>query len=164
MAAEPKDRNVLPRSRFARRQKIHFTVCVVVPTILAVGIPVYWAGPIVTAPALGIGLFMWFLVGGLGISVGFHRHFSHRAFAAHPALRATLGVLGSMAAQGPVTYWLSIHRSHHARSDQMGDGTHSIFSLVSAASSAFGNYAAPFSKHSFSRFWMVTRTSGHYHV
>jgi stearoyl-CoA desaturase (delta-9 desaturase) len=57
----------------------------------------------------------------LGITVGFHRHFAHRAFDAGPAARWTLGVLGSMAAQGPVTHWVANHRRHHAFSDRDGD-------------------------------------------
>jgi stearoyl-CoA desaturase (delta-9 desaturase) len=62
----------------------------------------------------------------LGITVGFHRHFTHRAFKAHPAVRAALGVLGSMACQGPLIYWVSNHRRHHQYSDLPGD-PHSPF-------------------------------------
>ena len=40
---------------------------------------------------------------GLGITVGFHRHFTHRAFATSPKLRATLAVMGTMAIEGPIT-------------------------------------------------------------
>jgi acyl-CoA synthetase (AMP-forming)/AMP-acid ligase II/fatty-acid desaturase len=57
----------------------------------------------------------------LGVEVGLHRHFSHRAFKAHGAVRAALAILGSMAAQGPVLFWVSIHRRHHAHSDRPGD-------------------------------------------
>jgi len=58
---------------------------------------------------------------GLGITVGFHRLFSHRAFKAHPAVRAALAILGSMTIQGPVTQWVTDHRKHHALSDKEGD-------------------------------------------
>lgn len=57
----------------------------------------------------------------LGITVGFHRHFAHRAFTARPALRAALGVLGSMAAQGTPIYWVATHRRHHQFSEGDGD-------------------------------------------
>ena len=60
-------------------------------------------------------------LGVLGVEVGFHRHFSHRAFQAHPAVRVVLAVLGSMAAQGPVLFWAATHRRHHAFSDRPGD-------------------------------------------
>jgi stearoyl-CoA desaturase (delta-9 desaturase) len=58
---------------------------------------------------------------GLGITVGFHRLFSHRSFKAHPAVRAALAILGSMTIQGPVTQWVTDHRKHHALSDKEGD-------------------------------------------
>ncbi len=57
----------------------------------------------------------------IGVEVGFHRYFSHKSFEAHPAIRWLLGVLGSMAAQGPVIYWAANHRRHHQFSDQAGD-------------------------------------------
>ncbi|MFE8604355.1 acyl-CoA desaturase [Archangium violaceum] len=57
----------------------------------------------------------------MGVDVGYHRLFSHRSFKAHPWLRALLAVCGSMAAQGPVVYWSSNHRLHHARSDTVED-------------------------------------------
>jgi stearoyl-CoA desaturase (delta-9 desaturase) len=56
-----------------------------------------------------------------GVEVGLHRHYSHRAFKAHWTVRGALGILGSMAAQGPVLFWVSIHRRHHAHSDRPGD-------------------------------------------
>ena len=66
-------------------------------------------------------LAMYFLVGGLGVSVGFHRQFAHRSFATTRSLRVLLAALGSMAAQGPVAYWVAIHRHHHRFSDRPGD-------------------------------------------
>ena len=69
---------------------------------------------------LGVMLFMHTL-GVIGVEVGFHRHFSHRAFKAHPALRAFLAICGSIAAQGPVLFWVATHRRHHAHSDTSAD-------------------------------------------
>jgi stearoyl-CoA desaturase (delta-9 desaturase) len=66
---------------------------------------------------LGIG----YVLGVVGVEVGLHRHFSHRAFQAHPAVRAGLAILGSMAAQGPVLFWVATHRRHHSFSDRVGD-------------------------------------------
>jgi stearoyl-CoA desaturase (delta-9 desaturase) len=54
----------------------------------------------------------------LGITVGFHRHFAHRSFQARPALSAALGILGSMAAQGTLVYWVATHRRHHQFAEQ----------------------------------------------
>jgi stearoyl-CoA desaturase (Delta-9 desaturase) len=58
---------------------------------------------------------------GLGVTVGFHRLFTHRAFKTGKAVRATLAILGSAAIEGPVISWVADHRKHHAFSDQEGD-------------------------------------------
>ena len=61
-----------------------------------------------------------------GITVGFHRHFAHRAFQTNTIVRVILAILGSMACQGPIIYWVSNHRRHHQYSDRPGD-THSPY-------------------------------------
>jgi stearoyl-CoA desaturase (delta-9 desaturase) len=58
---------------------------------------------------------------GLGITVGYHRLFSHKSFKTTPAVRAVLAVLGAMTIQGPLTQWVTDHRKHHAMSDKPGD-------------------------------------------
>jgi stearoyl-CoA desaturase (delta-9 desaturase) len=57
----------------------------------------------------------------LGVTIGFHRMFTHRALQGGPALRFILGVAGSMSAQGPVLEWCAMHRRHHQHSDREGD-------------------------------------------
>jgi stearoyl-CoA desaturase (Delta-9 desaturase) len=63
---------------------------------------------------------VYFLTG-FGITVGFHRLFTHRSFATHPWLRGVFAALGSAAIEGPVTSWVADHRKHHACSDKEGD-------------------------------------------
>jgi stearoyl-CoA desaturase (Delta-9 desaturase) len=58
---------------------------------------------------------------GLGVTVGFHRHLTHRAFKAKRWVRGTLAILGSAAIEGPVIAWVADHRKHHAFSDREGD-------------------------------------------
>jgi stearoyl-CoA desaturase (Delta-9 desaturase) len=58
---------------------------------------------------------------GLGITVGYHRLFTHRSFKTSRAVRALLAVLGSMAVEGPVIEWVATHRKHHRFSDHSGD-------------------------------------------
>jgi stearoyl-CoA desaturase (Delta-9 desaturase) len=58
---------------------------------------------------------------GFGITVGFHRLFSHKSFQSGKAVRATFAILGCMAIQGPLTQWVTDHRRHHAFSDKDGD-------------------------------------------
>jgi stearoyl-CoA desaturase (delta-9 desaturase) len=63
----------------------------------------------------------FYLVTGLAVTIGFHRHFTHGAFKANRPLRAVLAALGIMAVEGPVTEWVADHRRHHAFSDRQGD-------------------------------------------
>ncbi len=58
---------------------------------------------------------------GFGITVGFHRLFTHRSFKTGPITRFVWGALGSMAVEGPVIEWVAYHRRHHTFSDQHGD-------------------------------------------
>jgi stearoyl-CoA desaturase (delta-9 desaturase) len=57
----------------------------------------------------------------LGVTIGFHRLFTHRSFETGKAIRLTLGIAGSMAAQGPLLFWVAEHRQHHQQSDATGD-------------------------------------------
>jgi len=66
-------------------------------------------------------LTLTYLLTGLGITVGFHRLFTHRSFKTSAPMRALLAVLGSAAVEGPVIEWVSNHRKHHRFSDQPGD-------------------------------------------
>jgi stearoyl-CoA desaturase (Delta-9 desaturase) len=90
-------------------------------------------------PVLALGLVAWQLWGdafgwndlfvlgvmyaftGLGITVGFHRLFTHRSFKTKTPVRAALAIAGSMAIEGPIISWVADHRKHHAFSDQLGD-------------------------------------------
>jgi stearoyl-CoA desaturase (Delta-9 desaturase) len=62
-----------------------------------------------------------YVLTGLGVTVGFHRHLTHRSFKTRPAVRAVLAVLGSAAIEGPVISWVADHRKHHAFADRQGD-------------------------------------------
>ena len=91
------------------------------------------------APVLALGLVAWqvwgdflrwsdvivfsimYLATGLGVTVGFHRYFTHRSFKTSKPVRATLAVLGSIAIEGPIISWVADHRKHHTFSDQHGD-------------------------------------------
>lgn len=62
-----------------------------------------------------------YAIAGHGITVGYHRHFTHGSFKANRGLKIALAVAGSMAIQGPVVRWVADHRRHHAFSDREGD-------------------------------------------
>ncbi len=62
-----------------------------------------------------------FMINGLGITVGYHRMFAHRALRARPWVRLVLGIWGALGMQGPILYWVSIHRKHHRYPDSIED-------------------------------------------
>jgi stearoyl-CoA desaturase (Delta-9 desaturase) len=62
-----------------------------------------------------------YIATGLGVTVGFHRHFTHRAFKTRRWVRGALAILGSAAIEGPVISWVADHRKHHAFADVEGD-------------------------------------------
>lgn len=57
----------------------------------------------------------------LGITVGYHRLFTHKSYKTNPVVSAILGVLGSMAVQGSILQWVSTHRRHHQHTDRADD-------------------------------------------
>jgi stearoyl-CoA desaturase (delta-9 desaturase) len=62
-----------------------------------------------------------YLLTGFGVTIGFHRLLTHRAFKTTRTVRAVLAILGSAAIEGPVISWVADHRKHHAFSDREGD-------------------------------------------
>jgi stearoyl-CoA desaturase (delta-9 desaturase) len=57
----------------------------------------------------------------IGITVGFHRLFTHRSFETSMPVKFILAVLGSMAVQGPLLKWVAMHRRHHQHADTPAD-------------------------------------------
>jgi len=93
---------------------------VVVPFLaLAAAVPALWGWGLTWVDvALAV---VFYVVTVLGVTVGFHRHFTHGSFKAVRPLRIALALAGSMAIQGPVVQWVADHRRHHAFSDRAGD-------------------------------------------
>ena len=58
---------------------------------------------------------------GLGVTIGYHRLFTHQSFEATRPLKIGLAIAGSMALQGSLIDWCAAHRRHHAFSDKEGD-------------------------------------------
>src|SRR4030095_14550242 len=85
------------------------------PAALVVAGALAWGGALHWHDLLVLAIF--YTLTGLGITVGYHRLFTHRSFKTTRALRALLAVLGSMAVEGPLTEWVATHRKHHRLSD-----------------------------------------------
>jgi stearoyl-CoA desaturase (Delta-9 desaturase) len=97
----------------------NLTVTVVPPALVALSAWLAWGGTLDWQAVLIF--FVTLIPFGLGITVGFHRLFTHRSFKTSGPMRALWAVLGSMALEGPVIEWVAYHRRHHAFSDEEGD-------------------------------------------
>ena len=87
--------------------------------VVAVAVPLLWGRLIGTSDVIVFAVM--YVLCGLGVTVGYHRMLTHRAFQTHRATRYVFAVLGSMAIQGPVIEWVADHRKHHAHTDKEGD-------------------------------------------
>ncbi len=120
VTAEPLVTRPVPVVRKHRWEQIALVLFVTLPfAALLLGVPLLWSHSI-TPLNIGLAVAMY-VVAGHGITVGFHRYFTHGSFKANRGLRVGLAVAGSLAVQGPVTQWVADHRKHHAFSDQPGD-------------------------------------------
>lgn len=100
------------------------------PWIVGVFLLVPMASLLAIVPAVLLGWVSWldlglafvlYLLTAFGITVGYHRLFTHGSFKARRPLRLTLAVLGSLALEGTVADWVADHRKHHKYSDLPGD-------------------------------------------
>jgi stearoyl-CoA desaturase (Delta-9 desaturase) len=104
-------------SKLERRVNI---AAVVIPfLVVALAVPLLWGDWIGPSDVLVFAIM--YVLSGFGVTVGFHRMLTHRAFATHSATRYAFAILGSLSVQGPVIEWVADHRKHHAHTDQEGD-------------------------------------------
>jgi stearoyl-CoA desaturase (Delta-9 desaturase) len=114
----------LPANAIGRHKSsleiVTLSVIVAVPFLALVAVvPAVWGwGMSWLDVGLAVGFYYLTL---LGVTVGYHRHFTHGSFKGKRPLRLALAAAGSMAIQGPVIQWVADHRRHHAFSDRAGD-------------------------------------------
>src|SRR3984893_8258236 len=104
----------------SRAHKIVNLIGVPLPFVgLLLAIVLLWdraIGPLELALLAG-----FYVITALGVTLGYHRMFTHRAFESSRAFRAIIAAMGSMAMQGSVITWVADHRKHHAFTDHEGD-------------------------------------------
>jgi stearoyl-CoA desaturase (delta-9 desaturase) len=98
----------------------HFLVFDLFPLLAVVFLPLYFRHLISGWFEAGLCAGLW-LTTGIGITVGYHRLFTHRSFQCSRPLQGILAVTAAMAGQGGVISWAAIHRYHHENSDKPGD-------------------------------------------
>jgi stearoyl-CoA desaturase (delta-9 desaturase) len=86
---------------------------------LILGTALLW-NRLVGPKELGI-LAVGYLLTGVGVTVGYHRLFTHRSFETYRFVKYVFAVLGEMAVESDVLTWVADHRKHHQFSDQPGD-------------------------------------------
>ncbi|WP_158891781.1 acyl-CoA desaturase [Amycolatopsis anabasis] len=103
-----------------RREIVLIGVFVVLPLLaLLAAAPFAWGWGLGWVDLALVAFF--YCVSGLGVTIGFHRYFTHGAFRAARPLRLALAVAGSLSMQGPIIHWVADHRRHHAYADKEGD-------------------------------------------
>lgn len=119
--AEPIRVESSPRTeRASLALRIAILLTVVLPFLgLIAGIVLLWGHGFSWAQL--VPLLVMYAASALGVTVGFHRLFTHRSFETIQPVRLALAIMGSMAVQGPLLKWVAVHRRHHHHSDAPGD-------------------------------------------
>jgi len=109
-----------PRGSAALVGCVVTALLVVSPVVaIAVSVPLLWGHAIHLRDVVLAAIL--YAVTGHGVTVGFHRLFTHRGFTPKRPLKIALAIAGSMAIEGSVIGWVANHRRHHVHSDRPGD-------------------------------------------
>jgi stearoyl-CoA desaturase (Delta-9 desaturase) len=103
-----------------RDRTFNLAAVFVLPVLLLVLAPLAWMHGWL-GPADLVAFAVMYTLAGFGVTLGFHRMLTHRAFQTHKWLEYALAVAGSLSIQGPVIAWVADHRKHHAFTDRDGD-------------------------------------------
>ena len=104
----------------SRLEQLALAAFIVVPFVAVVAaVPIAWGGWLGWSDVL-VAVVMY-VVTLHGVTVGFHRLFTHKSFKPNRFVKNALAIMGSMAIQGPVVRWVADHRKHHKFSDRDGD-------------------------------------------
>jgi stearoyl-CoA desaturase (delta-9 desaturase) len=109
----------MDEGRAALQRRLVLVVTVLPFLGLIAAVYTLWGHGLSIADA-GIAL-AFYMFTGLGVTIGYHRYFTHQSFETNRFVRGLLAIAGSMAVQGPVITWVADHRRHHAFADKEGD-------------------------------------------
>ena len=118
-AVRAPDGRALPQVGSLGDRIANVAVTIVPILLLAFAVSEAWAGTLHWQDL--VILAVMYVPVGFGVTVGFHRLFTHRSFQTSRPLRALFAILGSASVEGPVIEWVAYHRKHHAFSDHEGD-------------------------------------------
>jgi stearoyl-CoA desaturase (Delta-9 desaturase) len=104
----------------SRKEQVILALFIAVPFLaLVAAVPLAWGGFLGWTDVAITVVMYW--VSGHGVTVGFHRLFTHKSFKPNRGVKIALAIAGSLAVQGPVVRWVADHRKHHKFSDRDGD-------------------------------------------
>jgi stearoyl-CoA desaturase (delta-9 desaturase) len=93
---------------------------IVVPLLAVVAaIPVAWGGWLGWVDLILAAVF--YVITAMGVTIGYHRYFTHGSFKAPRWVTIFLATAGSLALEGSIDQWVANHRKHHKYSDEVGD-------------------------------------------
>src|SRR5215831_6520190 len=108
----------VPSSGYRARRKINWPTTIVLSVFHIGAVAALF---VFTWSGLAVALFLTWLAGGLGISMGYHRLHAHRSYRVPLILEYFFALCGTLALQGGPIFWVATHRIHHQKSDQQGD-------------------------------------------
>jgi stearoyl-CoA desaturase (delta-9 desaturase) len=94
--------------------------------ITTVSITVFHLGAIAalfffTWKAFLVAIALWWIAGGIGVGMGYHRLLTHRGYKTPKWMEYLLTVCGTLALEGGPIFWVAVHRAHHQNTDKEGD-------------------------------------------
>lgn len=107
-----------PEPTLLGRSAVAFIIVLPLAALVA-ALPVAWNHWISWLDVI-LGVVLYVIAAG-GITIGYHRYFTHASFKAKPWVAWLLGISGSMALEGSISSWVAGHRKHHANSDEADD-------------------------------------------
>jgi stearoyl-CoA desaturase (delta-9 desaturase) len=101
------------------RVDVLFTVLNLASTVAACILPFYFY-----SRSSVIGFLIFYTITGLGLTLGYHRLFAHRAYEVPKWLEYVIAICGYLAIQRGPIFWVAMHRLHHRYSDIPGRDPH----------------------------------------
>ncbi|HEX7738923.1 MAG TPA: acyl-CoA desaturase [Marmoricola sp.] len=102
------------------KERVALALFIAVPFLAVIAaVPVAWGGWLGWSDV--VVTVVMYMITCLGVTVGYHRLFTHKSFKPNRPVKIALAIAGSMAIQGPVVRWVADHRKHHKFSDRDGD-------------------------------------------
>lgn len=92
------------------------------PTVVIIGsyhVGVLFAPWCFSWSAVGVAIALNWLIGCVGICLGYHRLLSHRSFVVPKFLERAIATLGALSFQGGPIFWASAHRRHHRHTEHV---------------------------------------------